>query len=220
VKHQFAGNPRILRPLMVAALSISAVLLLRFAVDFNAQGALLAVPFWGLVVFALIVMGLNALSNTPVSSNEESNTDRRMMALLLISVPVAFLASSLDCTGLSLRGCSPFCTIIKLVWIPLVAIVCAAYYLTRDGRGLVALSIISYVPLIPHCICYNVANGWWIDRIGASPECYSWGFVVTSLVVGSLAAGMRYSVTIGVSLLIVAGSMGFFVAHHYFRFPW
>ena len=39
----------------------------------------------------------------------------------------------------------------------------------------------SFVPLVPHCVCYNVGNAWWIDRLGASPVCYGWGFVVTML---------------------------------------
>jgi hypothetical protein len=166
-------------------------------------------------------MGVNALSSPQASfDNVDKTRDCRMRAVMLILAPVAFFASSLDCTGLSLRGCSQFCTVIKLVWIPLIAAVCAWYYTGRDRRALAALSIVSFVPIVPHCICYNAANGWWIDRIGASPECYAWGFVVTSLLVGSLAAGKRQLITLGVSLLIVAGSLGFFVAHHYFRFPW
>jgi hypothetical protein len=167
-------------------------------------------------------MGLNALSSIhhPSFESLDGTRESRMTVLLLVSAPVAFFASSLDCTGLSLRGCTPFCTVIKLVWIPLIAGVCAWYHIARDRRALAALSIGSFVPIVPHCICYNAANGWWIDHIGASPECYAWGFVVTGLVVGSLAAGKRYLITLGVSLLIIGGSLGFFVAHHYFRFPW
>jgi hypothetical protein len=205
---------------MIAAWMISALLLLRFAIDFQAQGVMLAMPFWALVVFALAVMGVNALSSPPSSTREEDSGYPRIRAVLLLSVPLAFLASSLDCTGLSLRGCTPFCTFIKLVWIPLVALACAMYYITRDRRGLAALAIISFVPLVPHCTCYNVANAWWIDNAGASPECYIWGFVVSSLVVGSLYSGKHYSITLVVALLIIAGSMGFFVGHHYFSFPW
>jgi len=219
VEQQYPGV-KIVRPLIFVAWVISALLLLRFAIDFNAMGLLMAVPFWALVVFALIVMGVNALSGTPASIRGVDIGERRIRAALLMSAPIAFLASSLDCTGLSLRGCTPFCTFIKLVWIPLVALACAVYYITRDNRGLAALAIISLVPTVPHCSCYNVANAWWIDHIGASPECYCWGFVVSSLVVGSLYSGKRYLITLVVALLIIGGSMGFFVGHHYFGFPW
>lgn len=219
MEHQHS-DIKILKPLIIGAWLISALLLLRFAIDFNAQGLMLAIPFWALVVFALIVMGVNAFSGTTASTRENRSADRRIRTVLLISAPIAFLGSSLDCSGLSLRGCTPFCTVIKLVWIPLIAVACAVYYITRDHRSLAVLSAISLVPLVPHCSCYNVANAWWIDLAGASPECYAWGFVVTSLVVGSLAAGRRYSITLVVALLIIGGSMGFFVAHHYFKFPW
>ena len=209
-----------MKPLIIAAWVISALLLLRFAIDFNSEGLMLAMPFWALVVFALIVMGVNAFSSATASTREQGRSDRTIKTVLLISAPIAFLASSLDCTGLSLRGCTPFCTVIKLVWIPLIAVACGAYYITRDHRGLAVLSVISFVPLVPHCSCYNVANAWWINHAGASPECYSWGFVVTSLMIGSLVAGKRYLVTIVACLLIIGGSMGFFVGHHYFGFPW
>jgi hypothetical protein len=219
VEHQYP-DIKILKPLIIGAWLISTLLLLRFAIDFNAMGLMLAIPFWALVLFALIVMGVNAFSSTTASTRERRSADRRIRAVLLISAPIAFLASSLDCTGLSLGGCTPFCTVIKLVWIPLIAVTCAVYYITRDHRGLAVLSVISFVPLVPHCSCYNVANAWWIDHAGASPECYVWGFVVSSLVVGSLVSGKRYSITLVVALLIIAGSIGFFVAHHYFKFPW
>jgi hypothetical protein len=202
-------------------LLISAVLLLRFAVDFSGQGLRLAVPFWGLVALTLTVMAANNLSGRPTrGGDDDKDKARRAEAWLLSLIPVGFFASSLDCTGLSLRGCSTFCTFIKLIWIPLVGAVCVGYYLRRDRRGPAVLLLLSFVPLIPHCICYNVANAWWIDHIGASPECYGWGFVVSTLTVGALAVGKRYLVTIIVNSLIVTGSLGFFVAHHYFGFPW
>jgi len=206
---------------MIAAWLIAAILLLRFAVDFAVAGPILAVPFWGLVALSLVLMGVNAFSSPRARERVKDNaSDRRMRAVLLLFIPLGFLASSLDCTGLSLQGCSPFCTFIKLAWIPLLAIACLVWYKTADRRGPAVLSIMSFVPLFPHCICYNLANAWWIDRIGASPECYIWGFVVSTLAVSSLAARQRYLLTIFMSALIIIGSLGFFVAHHYFRFPW
>ena len=209
------------RPLMVTAWVLSAVLLSRFAVDFIAEGPELAVPFWALAMLCLAVMGVNALSRPKrQTANRDTNYDRRIKAALLLFIPIGFIASSLDCTGLSLRGCSPFCTFIKLIWIPVIAVACIAYYVSADRRGPAALLLMSLVPLFPHCICYNVANAWWIDHIGASPECYVWGFVVCSLALGAVQAGKRYLVTAALSLVIIAGSLCFFIGHHYFKFPW
>src|SRR5262245_57871264 len=213
--------PRAQRLLAIAAWLVCGLLLLRFAVDFDAQGPILAVPFWGLVALAVGVMGVNAFSAPkPPDCDKDKAGNRRMRALLLSFIPLAFLASSLECTGLSLHGCSPFCTFIKLGWIPLITAACLLYHITGDGRGPAVLSIMSFVPLFPHCVCYNVANAWWIDYIGASPECYIWGSVISGLAVWSLAAGQRYLITLVVSALIIVGSLGFFVAHHYFSFPW
>jgi hypothetical protein len=205
---------------MITAWLLSVVLLLRFAIDFLAEGPWLAVPFWGLTVFALTVMGMSIMSKPVTRAAHHGNQARLVRALLLSFIPIGFLASSLDCTGLSVRGCSDFCTFIKLIWIPLIAIACAVCYKTSDERVPVMLLLMSFVPLFPHCVCYNAANGWWIDHIGASPECYVWGFVVSTLVLAALNSARRYIVTGAVSVAIIGGSMGFFVGHHYFRFPW
>lgn len=206
---------------MIVAWLISGILLLKFAADFTAQGPILSVPFWGLVSLTLVLMGANACASPGTRDrNKDNRGDRLLRAILFLFIPLGFLASSLDCTGLELQGCSPFCTFVKTIWIPLVAVASLAYYITEDRRGSVVLSIMSFVPLFPHCVCRNLANAWWIDHIGASPECYAWGFVVSTLAVWCLAAGQRYLITLSVSTLIIIGSLGFFVAHHYFRFPW
>jgi hypothetical protein len=107
-----------------------------------------------------------------------------------------------------------------MVWIPLIAVACAVYYRTSDRRVPAVLLVMSFVPLLPHCVCYNQANGWWIDHIGASPECYAWGFVVSTLALGALNNAGRYLATVAVSGAIIGGAFGFFVGHHYFKFPW
>jgi hypothetical protein len=219
VASTFEAIARIERPVLIIAWVLSAVLLLRFAIDFSAEGAILAAMFWGLALFAIAVMGMNALSDS-VTRSVEGVRAHRMRALLLPFIPIGFLASSLDCSGLSLHGCSAFCTFIKLVWIPLIAMGCALYYRTSDRRVSSMLLVMSFVPLMPHCICDNVANGWWIHHIGASPECYVWGFVVSTLVLGALNYARRYVATVAVSVAIIGGSFGFFVGHHYFKFPW
>jgi hypothetical protein len=86
---------------------------------------------------------------------------------------------------------------------------------------LLAITVMSLVPLYPHCVCYNAANAWWIDRLGASPECYVWGLMASVVAVGGLCAGGKRSlVSAVVSWSIIGGALAFFVGHHYFGFPW
>lgn len=207
------------RWLLRAGLIVSAVLLLRFAIDFSIElNWWLAAPFWLLVIAALGVSAINAFGAG--ESSRTANTNSKSRPALLAAIPLAFFASSLDCTGLSLQGCSPFCTFIKLIWIPLIAAVCLVYYLTRTPAWLTMTVLMSFVALIPHCVCYNVGNAWWIERIGASPLCYGWGFVVSMIAVGALRKGSNYWPSLLVSLTIISGATGFFVSHHYFHFPW
>jgi hypothetical protein len=76
------------------------------------------------------------------------------------------------------------------------------------------------VPLAPHCLCFNPGNGWWIERLGASPTCYAWGFVVSLIALSALGAGKRAWPSLLVNGAIIGGATAFFVGHHYFHFPW
>jgi hypothetical protein len=199
-----------------AGLCVSALLLVRFAIDFTADmSLLLGAPFWLLVIAALGV----CFWNLAAAPGPDSFTKVTRM-LLLASIPLAFFASSLDCTGLSVEGCSPYCTFIKAGWIPLIAVVCAAYFFTGRGWLLLALSAMSLATLLPHCVCYNPGNGWWIERLGASPVCYAWGYVVSVASAGALHRGARAWPSLLIGGAIIGGASGFFVAHHYFHFPW
>src|SRR5438034_11311383 len=95
--------------LLRAGLVVSAVLLIRFAIDFS-EGMKwwLAAPFCLLVIVALAV-GVANVFGGPTSESETPRRDARP-ALLLAAIPIGFLASSLGCMGLSPQGCSPFCT--------------------------------------------------------------------------------------------------------------
>lgn len=198
---------------------ISAFLLIRFAIDFSIEMTWwLAAPFWVLVVAALAVSAINVFG--PRTLDPNSDSDLKARALLLAAIPLGFLASSLDCTGLSLHGCSPFCTFIKLLWIPLIAAVCLVYYLTRKPAWLTMIILMSLVALAPHCVCHNVGNAWWIDRVGASPLCYGWGFVVSMIAVSALQKARNCLPSLAVSITIIGGAVLFFVSHHYFHFPW
>jgi hypothetical protein len=211
-----------LRPLFAIAIAACAILLGRFAFDFSREFPLFAVPFCALVVAALGLASLNAFAGNERTYLRfiSGRAVRVARPILIALIPVGFLASSLDCTGLALEGCSQFCTFVKLVWVPLIAVVCFAYW-ARRRAGLVALLLVmSLVPLFPHCVCDNVANRWWIETIGASPECYAWGATGSVLALSSLRNDDRLWPTVVVCGAIVAGSLAFFVAHHYFHFPW
>jgi len=202
---------------MMVGCLVLATLLVRFSLDFVRQ-----MKWWLSVPFIVLVLGtlvIGALNSFPVSKGNNAN-DRRVRSLLVISIPLGCLASSLGCSGLQLQGCSQYCTFVKLVWIPLLAIVCTLY-LVFESRWLLLLgSIMAFVPLFPHCVCYNVGNGWWIRLIGASPECYAWGFAVSILAVGAVTRGAWLRVSAVLNIVIIAGATGFFISHHYFKYPW
>jgi hypothetical protein len=207
------------RWLLRIGVMISAILLIRFAIDFSMEMPWwLAAPFWLVVGAALAVSAINVFDRR--ASDRAAHSGVKAEALMLAAIPLGFLASSLDCTGLSLQGCSPFCTFIKLVWIPLIAAVCLVYYFTSKPAWLTIIILMSFVALVPHCVCYNVGNGWWIDGLGASPLCYGWGFVVSVITVSALRGRVSYWPSLLVSLTIVLGATTFFVSHHYFSFPW
>jgi hypothetical protein len=199
-----------------AGLCLSALLLVRFAVDFTAEtNLLLGAPFWLLVIAALAVCLWNLAAGPATNSLPKVSR-----ILLSAAIPLAFFASSLDCTGLSVEGCSTYCTFIKAAWVPLIAVVCVTYFFTGRDWLLLAVSAMSFATLAPHCVCYNPGNGWWIERLGASPVCYAWGFVVSVACVGALHKGARAWPSLIISGAIIGGASGFFVAHHYFHFPW
>ena len=212
-------SDRLQQWLLRAGVIISAVLLIRFAIDFS-DGAQwwLAAPFWLLVVVGLVV-GLFNVSGKSRSEQEPVYRERRK-ALLLAVIPLGFLSSSLDCTGLSAHGCSPFCTFVKVVWIPIMVLTCVGGFVSGKQAWLAVIAMLSFVPLVPHCVCYNVGNAWWIDLLGESPLCYGWGFIVSMIALGALRKGEHLWASIAVCCTIVAGASAFFVTHHYFEFPW
>jgi hypothetical protein len=220
IKLQMTGS-KLQRLLLCAAWLVAAALLGRFSVDFvKEMPALLALPFVLLVVVALAVAALNIIAGPQTHDARDLAAARAPAALLLATVPLGFLASSLDCTGLSPEGCTPFCTFVKLVWIPALAVACAVYWKWRTPVLLSVILLMSFVPLVPHCTCFNVGNGWWIERVGASPTCYAWGFTTSLLAIGALAAVRREWFTLLVNGAIIGGATAFFVGHHYFHFPW
>jgi hypothetical protein len=210
---------RIQRALLFVAFLVAAVLLLRFTIDFFIEmPLLLALPFSILVAASLFIAAMNLMAMVKGKSEVAISTTSK--ALLLASIPSGFVASTLDCSGFALQGCTPFCSFVKLGWIPLLVVACTLYFFKPMNSLLLAVSAMSFVTLAPHCVCFNVGNGWWIEQIGASPMCYVWGFVVTLISISALKSGVRTGFSLLVNGAIIGGALTFFISHHYFHFPW
>lgn len=207
------------RLLLFFGFTLCVVLLPKFAWDFSKAYPLLAIPSWLLVGLALVVSAVNVFQR-PETKIPYKTHESKLQAGLIAAIPLGFLAASLDCTGLAMRGCTAFCTFIKLFWIPLLAGVCLKYYYTQREVFLLAISGMSLVPIVPHCICANAVNAWWIDRLGASPECYAWGLTVSVLSVATLLRRVHLRLSLVLCYVIIGGALSFFVGHHYFHFPW
>ena len=210
------------RLLFWMAWAVALVLLGRFSIDFiREMPAWLAAPFVWLVAVALGIAAMNLVASGRAPAGQERTGAASVVKLLLIaSIPLGFFAASLDCTGLSLSGCTPFCSFIKIIWIPALAVGGVAYFWWRKPIMITLLLLGSAVPLAPHCLCFNPGNGWWIERLGASPTCYVWGFVVSLIALTGLGAGKRAWPSLLVNGAIIGGATAFFVGHHYFHFPW
>ena len=214
------GIERIQRALLILAFLLAVILLLRFTVDFYIEMPVwLAVPFSLLVLASLLVAALH-LYSLILEGRRNDGLSKTTTALLLAAIPLSFLASTLDCSGLAPQGCTPFCTFIKLGWIPLTAFVCAIYFFKRMDWLLAIIAAMSLVTLAPHCVCYNVGNGWWIERLSSSPLCYIWGFVVSLIALGAIKSGRFVAASLLVCAAIIGGALTFFISHHYFHFPW
>jgi hypothetical protein len=205
--------------LLVVGLVLAFLLLTRFTIDFYLEMPLwLAVPFSLLVVAAVLMAALHL--GTWGRTGAVVDPAKPSRALLLATIPLGFLASTLDCSGLAPNGCTPLCTLIKLGLIPALALLCALYFF-RPFIGLpILIGLLSFVTLVPHCVCTNVGNGWWIARLGASPMCYVWGFSVSLIALGAIRSGRHAALSLLVNAAILGGAMAFFISHHYFHFPW
>jgi hypothetical protein len=198
---------------------IAGVLLVRFGLDFgSAMPVWLGVPAWALVLAALALAVRHAVATT---SDGPPLGPREKGALLGIA-PVAFVASSLDCSGLSLEGCTATCTVLKLAWLPMFAVGCVVVGApARPAPRAAALLVAFTLPaLVPHCVCRNWVNLWWIHELGSSPMCFGWGFVASLVALGALARRSAVLPSLAVSGAITCGTTAFFVGHHYFHFPW
>lgn len=218
------GGKTVRRVVFALAWIVTAVLLLRFAYDFTAafwpSGGLtrsLVPAFWALVVATLAVSARNILRGPRHSQpgTRRGRTDTVLRAL----VPLAFLASSLGCSGLSPTGCSRVCTLIRWVGVPLLAILLLVPF---SGRRLPVqfVLVLAAIALVPHCICDNPGNAWWVAGLGASPMCHAWSFAAAVLALSAVSSDTRPLASLLVTGAIVGGSLAFFAGHHFLGYPW
>lgn len=140
--------------------------------------------------------------------------------ILLMAVPLGMLACALSCMGVDLHACHPICGFLTHVAIPLTAVLAAVSALVPRVTLRLALTGLCLVFLIPNCHCYNYVNARWIDLLGLSPVCFAPGVLASILAIWPLHTGRGFWSSIVAAYLIVAGSMSFFIGHHYFHFPW
>jgi hypothetical protein len=178
-------------------------------------------PDWWLQIGAtgfFAAMGLSALFFTtclagtcrlPISPSQGSSPRLRWTLAMLI--PVDILAMGFGC-----GGCNLICLGL-LVGASLMAGL--AVLEVRRGVGAPILLTLSLLYAIPHCICANVINRWWIEQLGTSPHCYAFSLVG----IGFAVVGLR-GVWPRLALVLAAAPGGaavaFGIGHHLFSYPW
>lgn len=211
---------------LAIGLGFATILLARFAYDFvRLTHPLLGVPGALLAMTAIAACGATMFSKARAEPRDLPLRSLRAPAALL-AIPCGFVASALGCAGLSIEGCGwaireiAFCTMVKVSILPAMFVLGTAWVVTKKPWILGLVAVLGMITLVPHCVCRNPVNGWWITTLGASPMCFGWGFVNTVLAVGILLGRGRPLLSLGVSYASAGGAFAFFIGHHYFHFPW
>lgn len=206
-------------PLLLFALLVSSVLLGRLTLDLSALAVVLAIAIWGFYLGFLAVAGANtALALRRSRSTRELGTRARLA--LALAVPCAYLASVLDCMGLSFHGCTSACSVLTRGVAPVVGGLVVLYGFTAKQGFLVGALALSFGLLVPNCVCYNPVNAFWIDLWGRSPACFGGSFGVTLLAISALHTRRFVVPSLVLAWGVVIAMLAFFVGHHYFDYPW
>ena len=139
---------------------------------------------------------------------------------LAIAVPVALLASTLDCMGLDFDGCTSSCGFLTRAVAPAVAVLVVIHALTAGPGWLLAAAAGALALLVPNCVCRNPVNRFWIGILGRSPACYASAFAV--ILLATTALGGRRLVRPALVCIwgVVVAQLAFWIGHHYFHVPW
>jgi hypothetical protein len=198
---------------------LGAVLLGRLAFDLGRLHPVMALAVGGFYLGFLVVVGLNARSLARGEASAQRPTRGRRVALGL-AVPLALLASGLDCMGLELSGCTTTCGVLMRGVGPAIALLVGLHAVTGVRAWLPVSLLGSFALLVPNCVCRNPVNRWWIDLLGQSPACFAASFGVLLLAIAALASGRRVLPSLLLAWGVVTAQLAFWIGHHYYQFPW
>lgn len=205
--------------LAFAELLVGAALLGRLVFDLGRLHAAIALCVGGFYAGFLVVTGANVRALVRGFPGDRA-LSRSARLGLGISVPVALLASTLDCMGLDFEGCTATCGFLTRAIAPAVALLVLIHAWTAGSAWLVPAAIAALALLVPNCICRNPVNRWWIGLLGRSPACYASAFAVFLLASTSLAARRFVRSALLLAWGVVLAQLAFWIGHHYFHVPW
>jgi hypothetical protein len=213
------------RWLMLTALVAVGIVYARGSFDFARYNGFLPLPIpgsqatWMFFVWsaALVVANLRIAFRSPEVLAPANTWTRRA---LVLAIPVAFLASGLDCTGIILDGCTSVCTFLIRIWTPVVGAAAFAYMYTGRRWLLPAITVICMLYLVPSCQCANPLNAWWLHHLPRSPACFAASGWVSVIAVAALSWGKWTRTAATVCWFINITLLAFFVGHHYYHIPW
>jgi len=139
---------------------------------------------------------------------------------LVLAIPLGFLASGLDCMGISLSGCTPVCMFLIRIWTPAVTVAAFAYLFTGRRRLLPVIVLMCLVFLVPNCQCRNQLNAWWLHHFSLGPGCFAASTWASVIAIAALSWGKWTRTAAAACWLLNTVLLAFFVGHHYFRIPW
>lgn len=205
--------------LLIAGLLIAGVLLGRLVLDLVRLQPLFGALAAAFYLAMILHVGANSavLVRGRVGAEAASVPSRLALAA---AMPVALLASALDCMGLALLGCTSECTVLIRAVAPGISLLALLHAFTGGGAWLIATLLLAFGLCLPHCVCRNPVNAWWMDLLGRSPACLSSSFAVILIAGSSLAARRRTTIALILSWGVIGVLIAFWVGHHYFDFPW
>ena len=204
--------------LMAVALAAGLVIVVRGAYDLSRLDPLLPIPIWLFFFFSFGLILANLLLGFETAASQKQ-LNRWTRAALVLAIPTAFLGAALDCMGLALSGCNPVCMFLVRGWFHLIVIASASYLVIGSRWVLLTITLLSFVYLIPNCICYNPMNAWWLQHLNLSPACFGAGYWVSLIAVSALL-WRRFTLASAVACWTInLALLAFFVGHHFYHVP-
>ena len=205
--------------LALVELVLGAALLGRLVFDLGRLHVAIAVCV-GAFYAGFLVVGATNVRVLVRGEPTERALGRSARLGLAIAVPIALLASTLDCMGLEFDGCTPMCGLLTRGVAPAVAVLVVIHALTAGPTWLLAAAACALALLVPNCVCRNPVNRWWIGILGRSPACYASAFAVILLATAALGGGRLVRPALLCVWGVVAAQLAFWIGHHYFHVPW